>query len=943
MAELPPNPDRMLIPQHDPKLILSAETTFSMPDLARSVDIYAEDFHLDNDLVLKNKSDEPKSKARLGLFVRSLSTAVPKGKELLRIDLGGANGTETTANAFGGGQAACFIQRLDQRYVDTFNIDAYGGHGYDQVLDPVGGTPASPPAGGNGGTGGQVSIAFGSFVSSPLILARKLISRVHEKPEAYPAGLADLLTQLTRRCERKEVQAITGVPEALKTLKKYPKLDKKDFSKALIELVRIFASIEVHMESRVTQSIGVRGGTRGVGIGNQSENGKPGADGNAAVALVSNPEALWELSMCFAHPTQCNMVLERAKARYYAGTPRPGSDGKGKSSLLAWGEARATLETLLDRLEFLDDAHRPTDLAKSNLVDAYKTGDATLSIPGSNTTGADGLPASLSQLISIRNEALGLYAQMDSGLDAFNDSYNSVPLGSFGSYEKNLESSLTYLGQTELRFKKYKEAVDKAVENKEHIEASRSATEAVIAHNTSMRRDIINELNNTAANIAQFDYPLSRAKASLTEAAEKVKQELEKAISFPFDELISAGTQLLFVAKWPMAVLQGANLIHQMSSKIIKEDGTTVERQYLVRRVSNITGSIKSLNEGYKMLSNGKLQDEDPDASKLLVQEKELFDLIEDVNNSLSEKTVERVKTLFKFYITLVVQRSQDIMRYNALVSTLVRYRTESQSLQQQLDQLRRANIATIDVHHPAIVVFMQKLYLNAIRTTEYWLYKAQRAYNYAALNDDNIIGDVLGDDPPFSRFDSTLLSAAHQNLSDAYQKYYLDRLGPARGTFTKRTIDLDPSEHIEVIRDSGRNSCTFFVKVVPGKAFDGMANVRLLSVRCFLDGAKVASSNKLHLTLTHAGMETLVDGVKRRHEFKHKAQILTAFKYHLETGEVELASTIGEGREKSGYALVGPFVTWRVDVNKEYNAGLDLSGVTGGRLEFDGHYQPIR
>lgn len=94
-----------------------------MPDLARSVDIYAEDFHLDRDLVLKNKSDEPKSKARLGLFVKSLSTAVPKGSEVLKIDIGGADGTKDTANASSGGQAFCFIQRLDQRYVDTFDID----------------------------------------------------------------------------------------------------------------------------------------------------------------------------------------------------------------------------------------------------------------------------------------------------------------------------------------------------------------------------------------------------------------------------------------------------------------------------------------------------------------------------------------------------------------------------------------------------------------------------------------------------------------------------------------------------------------------------------------------------------------------------------------------------------------------------------------------------
>jgi hypothetical protein len=435
-------------------------------------------------------------------------------------------------------------------------------------------------------------------------------------------------------------------------LNKFPHLDKKDFLQALIELVSIFASIEVHMESRVTQSIGVRGGTRGVGLENRSDNGKPGADGTAIVTLVSNPKALWELSMCFAHPTQCNMVLERAKSRYYAGTPRSSEVGgkpDGKPSPL--GEARAVLENLLDRLEFLDDDHRPTDLTKSNLVAAYKIGDATLSIPVSDSRTND-LPASLSQLISIRNEAVGLFAQMDSGLDAFNDSFNSVPLGSFGSYEENLKSSVDYLRKTELRYKGYKNAVDKGIENKEHIETSRRATDAAIARNASMHSDIVSELNKTAANIAQFDYPLSRAKTSLREAANMVKQELEKAISFPFEELISAGTQLMFVTKWPMAVLQGINLFHHMATKIIKDDGTAVERQYLVRRVSNITGSIGSLKEGYKMLSDGKLEDEDPDASKLLVEEKELSSLMEDVNNLLSDEVVRRVKTLFKFYIS---------------------------------------------------------------------------------------------------------------------------------------------------------------------------------------------------------------------------------------------------------------------------------------------------
>lgn len=288
-------------------------------------------------------------------------------------------------------------------------------------------------------------------------------------------------------------------------------------------------------------------------------------------------------------------------------------------------------------------------------------------------------------------------------------------------------------------------------------------------------------------------------------------------------------------------------------------------------------------------------------------------------------------------------------MRYNALISTLARYKTESESLRQKSEELKLEDIASVNIHHPIIVSFMQKLYVSTIRTTEYYLYKAQRAYNYAALNYDNAIGAVLGDDLPFSSFDSTVLSAAHQKLSLSYNQY-LETRGSARGHFEKVQYPLDEWEHISAITDAGTDSCTFFVTIIPGKGpggggpdpFAGMANVRLLKARCYLQGATCTPSNMLHLTLTHYGTETLVDHTARKYEFKHKGKIVSAFKYDLETGAVRFDSTVGEDREDSGYALVGPYVTWRVDVNERYNPGMDLSGVTGGYLEFDGYFRAV-
>ncbi|KAJ4269007.1 hypothetical protein NW762_003080 [Fusarium torreyae] len=970
MAELPPNPDQVLFPQHAPELILSVERSFAPTALTHRMDIYAETVELTRDLVVKNeiddseapdgkKPDKPKNAYRLGLFANSIHTVLPEGRQLLQIDFSGADGTESDTRGHDGGNISCYVQRLDQKSIDTLNIDANGGHGYDQLLDPSPGKKPSP--GGDGGNGGSVHFVFGTHTTGPLFLARQVFTEVHSGVRKYPNEVKDAVKALMTRCKDSRVQAIRGMTDILETLAKFPRFSKAEFEMALTDLIVVLESVESNVQAQIPQSIGVDGGFRGAGNQGLSDNGKAGIDGSTTVVRASNPKALWDVDMCFAHPTQCHMMLERAKARYYAGIPTPSKEAdKRKTAPL--GEALAVLETLTDRLMFLDPKHQPKVMSSTTLFKAYKRADATLNIPDAGNGGSD-MPASLSQLISIRTEALSLLASIDAGVDAFGDQLNSVPTGSFSFYHGHLINSLAYLAEAERKYQIYKKAADKSAENKEHIENSKRATEAAVSYNNSMIRDIYHELNDSAANLERFSYPLAQAKTKLIAAAKAVESELKKVISIPYDELVSAGAQIMFVPKWPMMALQGLSIYHQTTSKIIEDDGRAVDRKYLVRRVHNITGSLQSLQQGYEMLSDGSLVDND-DASKLLMEESEFSKLMDEVYSSLKEKTVEGVKSAFKFYISLVIERSHEIIRYNALVSTLARYKTENQTLNHTSEELQRADVASTSVRLPIIVVFMQKLYVKAIRKTEYWLYKAQRAYNYAALNYENIIGDSLGVDTPFSRYDSTLLSNAEDELSTAYAKY-LERRGPARGMFKKLQVPLDEWEHIPRIKACGAESCTLLVKVSPtslattllspetkdnntsisinpSNPFAGMANVRLLRARCYLQGATCTPSNTLHLTLTHSGIEVLIDHTARDYEFKHKSQIVSTFKYHLETGEIVLDSTIGNNREKSGYALVGPFVTWRLDINKDYNEGMDLSGVSDGYLEFEGYFQSV-
>ena len=122
------------------------------------------------------------------------------------------------------------------------------------------------------------------------------------------------------------------------------------------------------------------------------------------------------------------------------------------------------------------------------------------------------------------------------------------------------------------------------------------------------------------------------------------------------------------------------------------------------------------------------------------------------------------------------------------------------------------------------------------------------------------------------------------------------------------------------------------------------MSDVRLTRVRCFLPGAKTADG-LLHITLTHMGDEALVDPRKKQMEFSHST-IPVDFKYQLRSGRYDVAGTrdgiIGKLKDREQYSLVGPFTTWQIVINKEYNPGLDLSGVFDAYMEFEGAYRPL-
>lgn len=121
------------------------------------------------------------------------------------------------------------------------------------------------------------------------------------------------------------------------------------------------------------------------------------------------------------------------------------------------------------------------------------------------------------------------------------------------------------------------------------------------------------------------------------------------------------------------------------------------------------------------------------------------------------------------------------------------------------------------------------------------------------------------------------------------------------------------------------------------------MADIHLTKVRFFLEGAET-TNNRLQVTLTHTGKETIVDTEMKSFIFTHQP-LVALFKYDLTarqyTGPDTINGVIGSVTEKDSYALVGPFTIWKIDISAEDNPGLNLSKVKSAYFEFEGRFRP--
>lgn len=833
----------------------------------------------------------------------------------------------------------------------TFNVDASGGVGGDGQQ----GTSQCPGAsGGDGGPGGKVVVLVGlpSLQWLSLLKQANALTTVGAKSQAVKElrekiptnidslrSVISLLQDIETVADRITKDVAAAKPEDRDALRKQGIAVELD--PAMEKAARAIAVISTEYPSVLKSQVDVSGGNYGThGDGNPpgEKNGVCGVDGSFSSRIFAQPVDLLadtqRPTFIFVHPSQCERLLYKIKIAYWALDPVNHPTGV-KDLMISLMRLKARTDPFVD----LDP---DSDLAK-----LYSENEAAIGALGS-----------LTQLKNINIEVTDYIRQLKLGRDFFGYESQHVPQGSFSFYQDLLNQLVANFESIETAYKTYFAELTENKDLTEHITQARQGQKRIVANAHSQISSLKTLAAKTADVIDGFQSVLSPLKQTLEAKLKEFQDEINEHFDFNFDTVFQSLTSLAFAPESAMMVLtQAGQFLYNGITKVTDDRGMPVNKDYMVSQVKAVTSDIKSIQEGYQALDNGGLAPDDPRAGKLIVEERQFEKAFADFSSQFPTQ-LKAVRQAFQDYITQIIKRNSQIVRYNAIITLMFKNLNTIEAAEAAEQTITDKAIRSYKPDLPAMATFMSGVYYSARSQVLEILDLTARSYRFWALSDTNPMDDILkGTAPP--SINHALLVEAKNAILGAYQQA-IENFGTGATNFHSPnggiTIEV-PQDQVQSLISC--NQMMFSLEPVDSATskadspFSDMADVRIDEIRIWVTGAKT-SDNQLSVRIVHTGSETIVSAVSDRYVFKHEP-VTKPFKYDLKKAETDREGSISEhakfgivqtNKENTGgdsaYAALGPFTTWNIQIRADYNLNLDLSGVTKVELEFWGTFYPF-
>jgi hypothetical protein len=693
------------------------------------------------------------------------------------------------------------------------------------------------------------------------------------------------------------------------------------------------------------------GGPGGQGSSVEAGHGDAGKNGDKG---TTNVEGLYfgegfdnlDIPEIIANADQCQMLCNRADLDYFTSSPGSG-----------YQKAKTTYETLSRRLSFVPKMMETLNDKKTRpLIDAYLKFEVQKL--GFNP---------IFQLWAIKRRADICLDRIALGLDMLGHPPEWVPRLAYSYYRDIIDTQIEVVRNLEDKLTTY------GSDSKPALEATKNDIDNRLS-DLDIKMGLIEGpnglLNSYATQIKSFTPGLKKKRELIKEAISEVEEQVRKHINMDPQMILDALTMIAFAPTGFMGGIQAIGTIGKATSTIKSLDGTAVEKAYVVNRFNTINNELSKLEEVYRTRSNGVVDVDDPGADKLLASKADLDDML----NKFKEKIrTDDLKKELDAYVNLITRRNGAVVTYNAVVETLLQARADKELYSKQQEQYGEAFLQispTIPAGRYWIRKFINEARFEAIEA----LTAGARSLRFWALT-------------PLYHFDKLFDGLPTRTMLDKYNAGLVSDFKACISRFSSKIYNQFPSavdrEHggqglchylsddeVTAFKNSasstpgGLHQVLFTIPVVKSTTsssdslFSGYWDVRIDQARVWLFGASVQRGKdgirRLKVGLTHLGAETIVkyDVEDRSFDFQHDT-IPLEFSYdplnivnfesaaHAKIHTQQRFPGVFRGEKvdikNDSVAPVGPFGDWRLVANPTYNAGLDLSGVTGISIEFWG------
>ncbi|KAK0652924.1 hypothetical protein B0T16DRAFT_505757 [Cercophora newfieldiana] len=810
-----------------------------------------------------------------------------------------------------------------------FEVDSSGSRGSSATAGQQ-----KAQKGGDGGPGGSVTLLLNSRFDAVASSASDVTDPKKKKDKAKNFKSWIDLVLKTKNLPKALQDSVQAVAKDLKEKKELSDADMDDFlNNAVMELQAC------DVDFRNAFKVNSAGGDYGVGTGGaDGPNGSPGAPGQVSRGMLIS-YTMRNSTEPLVHPDQVAMTLRDAQVDYLIGT----NDSLGRVQL--------ALSDLVERLEWLTDLKDTDPICK-----AYKLRERQMFIISSDS----GTPASITSLRESRATAISMQRRVKQGYDYFGNENIWVPRVSLTDYRKHLADVIAATHEVEATYFRFEADEKTRLSKQEQLDAAKDAADRE-QHEArkdieDLRQDMEATIGRINVHMGSLPYLRDAVQTAIKDIPAKVKNSFDVSI----EDICSAAGQIAFAPGLPMAAIQGLSLFNTADTTVLDDEGHKIQKEFLISKLTALTDGLANIKDHITPGTGGTIDISDPGAVSLLATRDEFVKTMEKYHTVFDLNDLRMVKSAFEAYIKAITTRNNEVLHYNLAIAALIDARQKAIASGLHLERLSRQSSSTIEPDNPGLLLMVQRAYFSMATAALSALYTTAKAMRFYTLSDPPLDFTTLRQ-PGFPRRGLAALLASESITLENALISVRENWSSGADAFGHHlpgevTSPLDPIvypiplEYIQTLRDEDTATplAPFTVSVpIPAvrattakknHPFAGHADVRITGVRLYLDGVKTAD-NKLSVHIEHMGDEEIVSTKDRVLHFRHRS-IQAGFTYDLgtrksTTGDNNFASDVGMG--KDGFALPGPFTSWRVVVRKDWNDGLEMGGLSGGRFEFSG------